>query len=77
MEKELRKYKKDSPNLVVEVSDSESGETLFSIQNKNTMNISEMFSDAYVDSIIKKQYEGKVLPKSITVMAYSNYDLIK
>lgn len=71
------KYKKDSTNMVVEVSNSETGDVLFKIPNRNAVNINEIFGDHHMDSIMKKAYDGNELPKSITVMAYSVFDLIK
>ena len=69
-------YKKDSLNMVVEVSNSENGEVLFKIPNKNAVNINEIFSDYHMNSIMNKNYSDNELPKSITVMAYSVFDLI-
>lgn len=67
------KYKKEKARIDVKFIDSETEQELVTINNRNWMNVGEIFADGCVDQIMKT--EVKNLPKSILVVAVSEYIL--
>jgi len=70
----MAKYKKDKSRIDIKFIDSETDEELVTINNRNWMNVGEIFVDGCVDQIMKT--EVKNLPKSVLVIAVSEYTLV-
>ena len=71
----MAKYVKQSPRLTVKFINGKTNELLFSIEDRSWMDIGELFSDHYVDEILKQQYKGKKLPEQVIVLVAGNYFL--
>jgi hypothetical protein len=67
------RYAKQSPRLAVKFIDGVTNELLFSIEDRSWMDIAELFTDHYVDEIIKQQYKGKKMPEHVVVLVAGNY----
>lgn len=70
----MAKYKKDKSRIDIKFIDSETDEELVTINNRNWMNVGEIFVDGCVDQIMKT--EVKNLPKTVLVIAVSEYTLV-
>lgn len=68
------KYKKIKPRIDIKFIDSITDEELVTINNRNWMNVGEIFVDGCVDQIMKT--EIKNLPDTILVIAVSEYKLV-
>lgn len=71
----MSRYLKDSQRLTVKFVDSNTNELLFEVNNRNIMDIGEMFSDTYVNQITQDYLSGETLPEDITVLVIGQYKL--
>lgn len=63
------KYLKETNRINVQFIDYDTEEVLFEIQNRNWMNIGELFTDNLINDIAQRELKGKKLPKKILVLA--------
>ena len=49
----MNKYVKESARLTIQVIDSDTEETLFKIENRNFLNVGEMFTERVLNSVIE------------------------
>ncbi len=54
----MKKYRKKTSRISFQFVDSETEEILFEINDRNWMNIGELFSDGYFDEIIKREFKA-------------------
>jgi len=70
-------YKKNSPRLSVKFIDAKTKNKLFEIYDRNWMNIGELFTDQYVNDLIKQTIKKEnMLPENVEVSVICNYNLI-
>jgi hypothetical protein len=70
-----KKYKKTTPRIFVKFIDGETNNVLFEIHDRNWMNVGELFTDQYVDELIKQTIKKESLPENIKVLVFSDYNL--
>lgn len=54
----MKKYRKKTPRISFQFVDSDTEEILFEINDRNWMNIGELFSDGYFDDVIKREFKA-------------------
>lgn len=71
------KYKKETPRITFQFVDSDTEEILFEINDRNWMNIGELFSDGYFNEIIKRELTTtkRKPPKNILALASAEFFL--
>ncbi len=70
----MAKYLKKNPRLAVKFFDGDTKEQLFEINDRNWMNVGELFADHYVTELVK-QTGKKILPQNVVVIVSGEYDL--
>jgi uncharacterized FlaG/YvyC family protein len=70
------KYVKNTPRINVKFIDALTEETILEVPDRNWMNVSEIFTDTYSDSLIKSKLEGKKLPKKVLILTICELNLI-
>lgn len=69
-------YKKETHRLTVKFLDGNNlNNVLFEINNRNHMNVGEIFSDHYVNSLIRNSIKEENLPQNVVVLVTANYSL--
>lgn len=72
----MGRYVKENARINVQFIDSETDEVLLEINNRNHLDIGEIFPSSTVDSIVQRELKDrKKLPKNIMVIAVSEYKL--
>ena len=69
------KYVKESPRLTVKFIDDKTDETLFEIKDRNWTNVGEVFTDYYVDTLLKNELKNKKMPNKVLVLVVGEYEL--
>ncbi len=70
----MAKYVKDKTRIDVKFIDSVTDDVLIEINNRNWMNVGELFVDTCTDSIMKN--EKITLPEKLMVIAVAEYTLV-
>lgn len=55
----MKKYSKESTRIPIQFINSETEEVLFEINDRNWMNIGEVFTDNVANSIMATRYRGR------------------
>ena len=71
----MKRYLKDSQRLTAKFLNADSNELLFEIKNRNIMDIGELFSDGYVNLLIKESIKEEELPENVIVLIIGEYKL--
>lgn len=72
----MSRYTKDTPRIAVKFVDSDNDEELFEVNDRNHLNVGELFPASTVNSIVQRELKNrKNLPKKIMVIAVSEYTL--
>lgn len=66
-------YKKDHPRLTVKFLDPNDNSLLFEVNDRDHMNVGEMFSDTYVSALINQSIDMNDLPENVTVLVVGNF----
>ena len=66
------RYIKETNRITVKYIDGDTNEELFEIPNRNILDITELFADAYV-SEITKNYLGDDAPDNVIVFVAGQY----
>ena len=74
---ELSYTKGQPPRLTLQIYDVETEEVILTIDDLNWMNVGQMFTDYYVDQLMKQKFGADSLPKSILVSVDATYNLFK
>lgn len=71
------KYIKDNPRITVTIYNADTEEVLLKIQNKNWMNVGEVFTQHHVTELISHEFNAskKLPPKNILVMIAEEFTL--
>ena len=71
----MKKYRKENHRLNIKFIDGETNNLLFEIKDRNWMDMGDVYSDGYVDRIIKQTIEEQNLPENIIVLTVGNFYL--
>lgn len=72
----MGKYVKENPRIGIQFINSDTEEVLFEINDRNWLNVGEIFPSNTVNSIVQRELKNKKkLPKNIMVIAVSEYKL--
>ena len=67
-------YIKEVPRLTVKFLDgNDTTKLLFEVNNRNHMDVGEMFSDTYVSSLINQTMGQQNLPDNVLVLVTANF----
>ena len=69
------KYVKETSRIDVKFIDEQTNETILEVPDRNWMNVGEIFTAHYGDSIIQAKLQGKKLPKKVLVLVVSELTL--
>lgn len=65
----MARYIKDSPRLTVKFLDGDdTSKLLFEVNNRDHLNVGEMFSDTYVTALIEQTIDQQNLPDNVLVL---------
>jgi len=70
-------YTKDTPRISVKIYDSKTEELLITINDRNWMNVGEIFTQNIVTSLINDEFKNKkkTKPQKIIMMIAEEYTL--
>jgi hypothetical protein len=72
----MGRYVKENPRINVKFIDSDTDEELFEVNDRNHLNVGELFPSSTVNNIVQRELKNrKNLPKNIMVIAVSEYTL--
>jgi len=71
----MPRYTKENPRITIKFINADTEETLFEINDRNWMNVGEIFSSSLMSSIAINELKNRKLPKNIMVLAVSEYHL--
>lgn len=67
-------YIKDIPRLTVKFLDgNDTSKLLFEVNNRDHMNVGEMFSDTYVSALISQSIKEQNLPDNVLVLVTAQF----
>lgn len=66
-------FKKEQPRLTVKFIDSANNSLLFEVNDRDHMNVGDMFSDAYATALINQTIPHTEQPEAITVLVVATY----
>jgi hypothetical protein len=70
----MANYIKNVPRLTVKFLDGDdTSKVLFEVNNRDHMNVGEMFSDTYVTSLINQTIDEQNLPDNVLVLVTANF----
>jgi len=72
----MAKYVKETPRITVKFIDALTEETILEVPDRSWMNVGEIMTDTYADSIIKSKLEGKKLPKKVLILTVCELNLV-
>jgi hypothetical protein len=68
-------YKKESPRLNVQFINTDTEEVLFEINDRNTTNVGEIFSDQIASILIKQELKNK-LPENVIILVSAVFNKV-
>ena len=72
----MARYVKETPRITVKYIDALTEETILEVPDRSWMNIGEIMTDHYADSLIKTKLEGKKLPKKVLILTVCELNLV-
>jgi hypothetical protein len=75
--KAMAKYIKETSRIPVKFVDELTENELFEINDRNWLNVGEIFPDYTVSNIITNDLKSKKFPKAILVIAVARYTLVE
>jgi hypothetical protein len=69
------KYTKETPRLTVKFINADTEAVLFEINDRTWLNVGEIFSDYYVDAVMKTEMKDKKKPTNLMVLVVGEYEL--
>ena len=70
----MANYIKNVPRLTVKFLDgNDTSKLLFEVNNRDHMDVGEMFSDTYVTSLINQTIKKQNLPDNVLVLVSANF----
>ena len=73
----MSKYKKNNPRLDVKFIDIDTEKTILEINDRNWMNVGELFSDHIVNNLIQQELKDKTPPDNIMVLVTGEFSLLE
>lgn len=70
-----KKYEKTTPRIVVKFINNDNDELLFEINDRNWLNVGEIFPSSTMTGIVTNGLKNRKLPNSILVIAVAEYKL--
>ena len=68
------RYIKDTPRLTVKFLDgNDTSKLLFEVNNRDHINVGEMFSDTYVSALIEQTIDEQNLPDNVLVLVTGQF----
>ena len=68
------RYIKNTPRLTVKFLDgNDTSKILFEVNNRDHINVGEMFSDTYVSALIEQTIDEQNLPDNVLVLVTGQY----
>jgi hypothetical protein len=70
-------YRKTTPRLSVKYIDANTEDVLFEVNDRNWMNVGELLTDHFVDSVVKKELDAvkTPYPRNLMVLVVGEYSL--
>ena len=72
----MARYVKETPRITVKFIDAITEETILEVPDRSWMNVGEIMTDHYADSLIKTKLEGKKLPKKVLILTVCELNLV-
>ena len=72
----MARYVKETPRITVKFIDAVTEETILEVPDRSWMNVGEIMTDHYADSLIKTKLEGKKLPKKVLILTVCELNLV-
>lgn len=73
----MGRYKKAIPRLNVKFLDgNDTSKVLFEVNDRDHMNVGEMFSDTYVSALISQSIQEQNLPDNVLVLVTGEFQKI-
>jgi len=70
----MNKYQKTQPRLSVKFLDgNDTSKVLFEVNDRDHMNVGEMFSDTYVTALVNQSIKKQNLPDNVLVLVTSEF----
>ena len=70
----MNKYQKTHPRLSVKFLDgNDTSKVLFEVNDRDHMNVGEMFSDTYVTALVNQSIKQQNLPDNVLVLVTSEF----
>lgn len=66
-------YKKELPRLTVKFIDPSDNSLLFEVNDRDHLNVGDMFTDTYVSALLTQTFSPKDLPDNVTVLVVATY----
>jgi hypothetical protein len=73
----MARYIRETPRIDVKFIDAKTEETILEVPDRNWMNVGEILTSTYGDSIVQTKLKGKNLPKKILVITVSELILVE
>jgi len=71
----MARYVKETPRITVKYIDASTEETILEVPDRSWMNVGELMTDNYADSLLKSHFEGKRLPKKVLILTVCELNL--
>jgi hypothetical protein len=65
----MAKYVSETTRIDIKFIDAKTEETLFEVNDRNWMNMGEIFTTTYGDMLVQRELKGKKLPKEVLVIS--------
>lgn len=65
----MPKYVSETTRIDIKFIDAKTEETLFEVNDRNWMNMGEIFTTTYGDMLVQRELKGKRLPKEVLVIS--------
>jgi hypothetical protein len=69
------KYMKETPRLIVKFINADTEAVLFEINDRTWMNIGDVFTDWYVDAVMKTEMKDRKMPTNLMILVVGEYKL--
>jgi hypothetical protein len=72
------KYVKKEPKITAKIIDADTEKTILELNNRNLMNVGELFSEGILSTIISNELKNsKYVPQNIMVLVHAEYKVVK
>lgn len=71
----MKSFKKEVPRLTVKFIDPSDNSLLFEVNDRDHLNVGDMFTDTYVSALLNQTFKQDELPEVVTVLVVANYSM--